>query len=107
MQTRELKATGQLQLGEGSDSTVGRVVFQIEDVDTWDGSAVVKGRVPRSDAPLVDLPFTQYSDNSEQPAGTAITGPGIYAVDLPGVEVVLEYTHVDGRAKVHAIPLIG
>lgn len=115
MNQKRLEATAKVSLGMPSIGDVGCVVFQvIADGGGWSGSAVPKIRVggttpttgaPLPDAALTTVPYYNVATKAKVAAGTGITGAGIYAIETPGLEAVLDYTHTSGGATVYANPL--
>lgn len=114
MYQKRLEASGNVSLGMPTVGTVGCHVFQvIADAGGWSGSALVKGRVggsrldgtPIPDANLTGLIYYNVATKVKVVAATAITAAGIYAVEAPGIEVVLVYTHTSGGATVDGAPL--
>lgn len=111
---KSLQATGKVSLGMPTVGTVGCVVFQVQDLGSWSGSALVKGRVggplvgsgsPINDTELIGLIYYNVATKTKVVAATAITAEGIYAVEAPGLEIVLDYTHTAGSAAVYGVPL--
>lgn len=115
MYQKRLEATGKVSLGMPSIGVVGCHVIQVvADGGGWSGSAVVKIRVggpiptggaPIPDASLATVPYYNVATKAKVAAGTAITAAGIYAIEAPGLEVVLDYTHTSGGATVSGNPL--
>lgn len=110
---KALNASGNVSLGMPTVGTVGCVVIHVVDLGSWSGSAVVKIRVggersdgtPIPDAQLVTVPYYNVATKAKVAAATAITAAGIYAIEAPGLEVVLVYTHTAGAAAVYGNPL--
>jgi hypothetical protein len=114
MFVKDLQATAFVSLGMPSVGVVGCVVIQVvPDAGGWSGSAVVNIRVggarpdgtPIPNAALATVPYYNVATKAKVVAGTAITAAGIYAIEAPGLEVVLNYTHTSGSAVIYGNPL--
>ena len=112
---KDLNATGVVSLGMPTIGTVGCVVFQVVAASGgWSGTALVKGRVggaiPGTGATIPNTSLTglicyNVATKAAVAAATGITAAGIYAVEAPGLEIVLDYTHTSGSALVYGVPL--
>jgi hypothetical protein len=106
--SKKLNATAKISLGDASQYSVGRIVFQIVDDGSMSTSAVVKARVlGLADAELIAVPYTNRATGATVAASTAITAEGLYEVDAAGVEIVLDNTYTSGAGTVHYVPVAG
>lgn len=97
----------QLSLGDVSETTVARVVVQVVGAG-WTGGLTPKARVKDgSAAPLVNVPYTNVGTNAPVAAGAAISADGIYEIDAPGREVVLDHAWTAGSVTIYSRGLVG
>jgi hypothetical protein len=97
-----------ISLGDVSDSTTGRMVFQVVGGGTY--SLTPKARLRGASIPdgsLQSVPYVNRSTRSVVAAGTAITTAGLYEADASAAEIVLDGSYTTGACAVYPHPLIG
>lgn len=96
---------------EAGSTRAAKLVIEVRDGGGWNGTIKVNARARGRGAAGAGatwskyLPITNLETGANILAGTGITAPGLYSVDITGLEVRLEHTrtagtvHVDGNVE--------